>query len=176
MGPELQRRAKGGNVTRKRSLLCAIALVVATAVVGTAASAGASPGDAGNQLAGAWNVTVRRPAPLPPLASLQVFTSDGSVIEMSDEPPATRSPQFGTWERVEGRLYAASAVVFRFDPTGAHVATIKINRNIRLSEDGQTFRQTARATTYDLNGNVISSFPVVGDGERMQVERIPDQP
>jgi hypothetical protein len=164
-------------MTRTRSLLGAIALVVATAVVGTAASAGASSGDAGNQLAGAWNVTVRRPAPLPPLSSLQVFTSDGSVIEMANEPPATRSPQFGTWERVEGRLYAASAFVFRFDPqTGAHVATIKINRNIRLSEDGQTFTHVGRATTYDLNGNVISSFPVVATGERMQVERIADQP
>jgi hypothetical protein len=163
-------------MTRKRSLLGMIALVVATAV-GTVASAGASSRDAGNQLAGAWNVTVRRPAPLPPLASLQVFTSDGSVIEMANEPPATRSPQFGTWERVEGRLYAATAFVFRFDPqTGAHVATIKINRNIRLSEDGQTFTHAGRATTYDLNGNVISSFPVVAHGDRMQVERIPDQP
>jgi hypothetical protein len=164
-------------MTRKRSLWGTIALVVSTAVVATAASAGARSGDAGNQLAGAWNVTVRRPAPLPPLASLQVFTSDGSVIEMANEPPATRSPQFGTWERVAGRLYAASAFVFRFDPqTGAHVATIQINRNIRLSEDGQTFTHAGRATTYDLNGNVISSFPVVANGERMQVERIPDQP
>src|SRR5690348_4917692 len=108
------------------------------AVVGTVASAGASSSEAGNQLAGAWNVIVRRPAPLPPLASLRVFTSDGNVIEVANEPPAARSPQFGTWERVEGRLYAASAFVFRFDPqTGAHVATIKISRTTRC-------RRTAR--------------------------------
>jgi hypothetical protein len=164
-------------MTRKRSLLGAIALVVASAVVGTAASAGASSGDAGNQLAGAWNVTVRRPAPLPPLASLQVFTSDGSVIETANEAPATRAPQIGTWTKVEGHLYAATAFVFRFDPqTGAHVATIKINRNIRLSDDGQSFRHAGRATTYDLNGNVIASYPVVATGERMQIERVPDLP
>jgi hypothetical protein len=155
----------------------AIALIVSTAVVATAASAGASSSSAGNQLAGTWTVTVHRPAPLPPLASLQVFTSDGSVVEMANEAPASRSPQIGSWERVEGRLYAATALVFRHDPqTGAHVATIKINRNIRLSDDGQTFRHVGTATTYDLNGNVITSFPVVADGERMKIERIQDQP
>jgi hypothetical protein len=78
---------------------------------------------------------------------------------------------------VSGRLYAASAVMFRFNPqTGAHVATMKINRNIRLSEDGQSFVHAARATTYDLAGNVLASFPVVATGERMQIEQIPDQP
>ncbi len=34
----------------------------------------------------------------------------------------------------------------------------------------------ARATTYDLQGNVITSFPVVASGDRLQVERIPDEP
>ena len=53
---------------------------------------------------------------------------------------------------------------------------MKIDRNIRLSKDGDSFTQAARATTYDLNGNVIASFPVVASGERMQIDHIPDQP
>ncbi len=169
-------------MTRKRSLFGAIALVLltATVAVGAAASAGARTGDeggTGNQLAGTWNVTVNRPAPLPPLASLQVFTSDGSWIETANESPATRTAQFGSWERIHGRLYAASGTIFRFNPvTGAHVGTMKINRNMRLSQDGQTMTVAARATLYDLSGNVLSSFPVVATGERLQVERIPDEP
>jgi hypothetical protein len=165
-------------MTSKRSLLGAVALVAAVAAVSTGAiaSAGASS-DAGNQIAGTWSVTVNRPAPLPPLASLQVFTSDGSWIEMANESQATRTAQYGSWERIEGRLYAASGVIFRFHPeTGAHVATMKINRTMRLSEDGQTMTVAARATTYDLNGNVIASIPVVATGERLPVERIPDVP
>jgi hypothetical protein len=166
-------------MTSKRSLLGSVALVAAVAAVSTGAiaSAGASSAHEGNQIAGTWNVTVNRPAPLPPLASLQVFTSDGSWIEMANESQATRTAQYGSWERIEGRLYAASGVIFRFDPqTGAHVATMKINRNMRLSEDGQTMTVAARATLYDLNGNVLSSFPVVATGERLPVERIPDVP
>ena len=164
-------------MTRKRSLLGAIALLFVFAAVGAVASAGASSGDAGNEIAGTWNVTLHRPAPLPPLVSLQVFTSDGSWIEAASEAPATRTPQFGSWERIDGRLYAASGTILRFDPaTGAHVGTMKINRTMRLSQDGQTMTVVARATLYDLNGNVVTSFPVSATGERIPVERIADEP
>jgi hypothetical protein len=37
-------------------------------------------------------------------------------------------------------------------------------------------RHLAEHYRYDLNGNVISSFPVRATGERMNVDRIPDQP
>ena len=163
---------------RKRSIigLAAVFGAAAALAVGTA-SAGAEFGDAGNQLAGAWTVTVHRPAPLPPLVSLQVFTADGGVVETASEAPASRTAQFGSWERVSGRLYASTGWMLRFDPqTGAQVATMKIKRNIRVSDDGQSFEQAARATTYDLNGTVIASFPVVATGERMEIERIPDEP
>jgi hypothetical protein len=162
----------------KRSLISMIVLVVVSAAltVGAAASAGAKAGH-GNTLEGTWVATVNRPAPLPPLTSLQVFTSDGGVVEMANESQATRTAQYGAWERIGGRLYASTGVLFRFDPaTGAHVATMKINRTIRLSDDGETFTQAARATTYDLNGNVIASFPVRATGERLQIERIADEP
>jgi hypothetical protein len=99
------------------------------------------------------------------------------VVENANEAAASRTESYGTWERLGRRLYAASALVFRFNPqTGAHVATIKINRNIRLSPDGDSFVQAARATTFDLNGNVIASFPATATGRRLEIERIPDQP
>jgi len=101
----------------KRMLLVTASVVVAAAVVGAAASAGAGGASkhTGKSLAGAWNAVVRRPAPLPPLASLQVYTKDGSVIETADEPPGSRTTQIGTWQRIGDHLYAATALVFRFD-------------------------------------------------------------
>ena len=53
---------------------------------------------------------------------------------------------------------------------------MKINRNMRLSQDGQSMTVAARATLYDLNGNVLQAFPVVASGVRLPVERIPDEP
>lgn len=159
----------------KKSLLSALALAAVLLATGIFAGVGAGSDGAGNSIAGTWSVTVNRPAPLPPLTSLQVFTSDGSWIEMANEDPATRTSQFGSWERIDGRLYAASGVIFRY-AQGAHVATMKINRNMRLSQDGQSMTVAARATLYDLNGNVLQAFPVVASGVRLPVERIPDEP
>lgn len=162
-------------MTTKRTLLGLLVSALLASVLWTA-SAGAT-GDSGNELAGTWTVTVNRPAPLPPLQSLQVFTSDGSLIETANEASASRTDQIGSWERVSGRLYAVTSMFFRFNPaTGAHVATVKINKNIRVSDDGQSFTFAGRATTYDLSGNVIATVPVAAQGQRLQVERISDEP
>ena len=83
----------------------------------------------------------------------------------------------GSWEHVEGRLYASSGASFRFDvQTGALLGSTQINRTIRLSQDGQSFKAVARVSILDLGGNVVTSFPVSASGERMQVQRIADVP
>ena len=47
---------------------------------------------------------------------------------------------------------------------------------IRLSDDGQSFTTIARVQTLDLSGNVVGSFVSLSSAERMQVERIAEQP
>jgi hypothetical protein len=163
-------------MTRKRSLLATIALVVLIAVVGTATSAGATD-DAGNQLAGAWQSTVNPPAPQQPVHSLQVYTADGGWVETSNQAPTTRSAMYGSWERIDGRRYAATGVHFLFDPqTGAFLGKRKINRTFQLAQDGSSFSGVAHVTTYDPNGNVAGSFVARASADRMDVERLPDQP
>lgn len=168
-------------MTTKRTFVAAITFLIAAMVATGAISASASTSSAtkggGNQLAGAWIVTVNRPAPLPPLQSLQIFSPKGGVVEMANEAQAARTPSFGAWERVDGHLYAATALFFRFDPTtGAYTGKQKINRTIRVAPDGQTFAHVARVTAYDAAGNVLGSFIARATGERMQVERIADEP
>lgn len=153
----------------------AIATLFAVIAVGggVIATAGATGKNAGNKLAGTWMVTVNRPAPLPPLASLQVYTSEGSMVESGSES-MSRSPQYASWKRVRGREYAATGVFFRFNPqTGAFLGKQKINRTIDLAQDGQSFTFRGRGTTHDVNGNVVASFPVSGSGQRLQVEEQP---
>jgi hypothetical protein len=99
-----------------------------------------------------------------------VCTGDGSFVESgSDSSGAMRSPQYGTWEHIGGRLYAGSGTFFRFNPqTGAHVGSMKINRTLRLSEDGQSFTAVGRVLTLDLSGNVVGSFIALSSGVRSQ--------
>lgn len=111
-------------------------------------------------LAGTWTVTVNRPAPLPPLTSLQVYTGEGSMVESGSES-MSRSPQCASYERVRGREYVATGLFLRFDPqTAAFLGKQKINRTIDLAQDGESFTFRGRGTTYDANGNVVASFPV----------------
>ncbi len=152
--------------------MAAFASVFAAVAVagGAIATAGAASKAAGNTLAGTWTVTVNRPAPLPPLTSLQVYTGKGSMVESANDS-ASRSPQYASWKRVDGREYAATGVFFRFDPqTGAFLGKQKINRTIELSNDGQSFTFQAHVTIYDVNGNVLTSVSVGGSGQRLEVE------
>jgi hypothetical protein len=160
-------------------VLVAVALVAHAGGLTLQVAAGASSDvqPSANQLAGTWEVTVNRPAPLPSVRSLQVITDDGGIVETSNESPASRTAQYGSWERVEGRLYAVTGVHFRFNPqTGAYLGTYRINSMRRLSEDGQSFMAVARVTILDPDDNVIGSFNATASGTRMRVERIPDQP
>jgi hypothetical protein len=159
-------------LTRKRKLIAALAsgFAAVASAGGAIATADTASNRSGNQLAGTWSVTVNRPAPSPPLASLHVYTGAGSMVESGNDS-ASRSPQYASWQRVTGREYAATGVFFRFDPqTGAFLGKQKINRTIDLSEDGQSFTFQGRATVYDANGNVLASLPVSGSGQRLQVE------
>lgn len=164
---------------RKAAVLSAI-VIFALAIVAAvgAMSAGATAADSsGNQLAGTWQAVVILPAPQPSVHSLQVYTIDGGWVETSDQDPRSRSAMYGAWERIGGRLYAATGVHYLFNPqTGAYQGTRKINRTIELAQDGQSLSITARVTTLDPNGNVLGSFDVTASAVRMQVERLPDQP
>lgn len=157
---------------RKSKLIAAVvsSFVAVAVAAGAIATTGTASHRSGTRLAGTWSVTLNRPAPLPPLASLQVYTRPGSMVESGNDS-ASRSPQYGSWRRVAARKYAATGVFFRFDPqTGAFVGKAKINRTIKLSNGGRSFTFRGRATVYDANGNVVANFPVSGSGQRLQVE------
>jgi hypothetical protein len=158
--------------------LVALFILVAVGAAIVPAGTASNQQSSGNQLAGTWVATVNLPAPLPPLSSLQVYTKNGSFVEFgNDSSGAARSPQFGSWERIGERLYAGSGTFFRFNPTtGAKVGSMKIDRTIRLSHDGQSFTAIARVQTLDLSGNVVGSFISLSSAERMQVERIAQEP
>ena len=165
-------------MSRKRVIatLAVVAVVIVLMAGAAIAPAGGASNSHGNQLAGTWIVTAQRPAPLPPFTVHQTYTKGGSFLGFASDNGA-RSPEFGSWEHVGGRLYASSGSFFRFNPqTGGPVGSVKINRTLRLSDDGQSFKAIGRVMILDLDGNVVTSFLAPLSGERMQVERIADEP
>jgi len=136
----------------------------------------------GNSVEGSWVVTVTRvnpPPNVPPtFKSLMTFDSGGGFTETSNTGTTLRGPAHGSWERVDGRSYATTMLFFRFNPqTGAFLGTQKVNRTMRLSQDGQTFEAVSLAAQYDPEGVLtLGGLRATETGERIDVERIPDQP
>jgi hypothetical protein len=167
-------------MSRKRVI--AILAVVAVVLVVAGAASGSPADTHANQLAGTWVVTIPRPAPLRPIIVFQHWNADGTYLSYSGngtlgDSPAGRSNEFGSWERIEERLYASSGSWLRYDTqTGAHIGSTRIDRTIRLSDDGDSFAVVGRVRVLDLDGNVIATALVRTSGVRMQIERIPDEP
>ena len=167
-------------MTKVKAVLATAVLVVLAALFGAgviATSAVAEPRlVSSNTLTGTWNVTVNRPAPLPALKSVQVFTSSGAMIEMANESQASRTAQYGAWERVDGGLYAVSGLFYRFDPQGKFAGTTKINRTVELGPDGNTIQYISRVSVYDASDHLVQNVVAKASGVRMPVERISDVP
>lgn len=145
------------------SIRGAIALGVAATAAGAImaiGSAGASTGAAADRVAGTWTVTVNRGPTQPALSSLQSFTRSGSVIETANTV-GVRGPSHGSWKHLNNRLYASTIVFFRFDATGAFIGSQKIDRTLRLSQNGNSFTADSISQLLDPAGNVIPTpFPL----------------
>ena len=116
----------------------------------------------GDGVEGSWIVTVMRVNPPPNVPATFQVADDLRPRRRHDrnEQHGTtlRGPAHGSWERIDGRLYATTMVFFRFDPqTGAFAGTQKVNRTMRLSQDAQTFEAVSLVTQYDPDGVVTVS-------------------
>jgi hypothetical protein len=166
----------------RKSVIATLAVVAALLGIAAGTATGSSSNSHANQLAGTWVVTIPRPAPLRPIIVYQHWNADGTYLSYSGngtlgDSPAGRSNEFGSWERVAGRLYASTGSYLRYDTqTGAHIGSTQIDRNLRLSDDGESFAAVGRVRFLDLDGNVLSTVVVRTGAERMQIERIADEP
>jgi hypothetical protein len=169
-------------MTSRRKVIATLAAVAAVLGIAAGAATGSPADTNANQLAGTWVVTIPRPAPLRPIIVYQHWNADGTYLSYSGngtlgDSPAGRSNEFGSWERVAGRLYASTGSYLRYDTqTGAHIGSTQIDRNLRLSDDGESFAVVGRVRFLDLDGNVLSTAVVRVSGERMQIERIAEEP
>jgi hypothetical protein len=169
----------------KRAIVGVVALIATVMVPAGAVPASSDsgfPSRFGPSIVGSWDVTVtllNPPAGLPPMQrSLATFDGDGGTIESAAVPGNVRGASHGTWERTGRDTFAMTRVFFRFNPqTGAYIGTQKINANIRVAPDGESFNAVSVSELRDPSGNVVlAGLRALAAGTRMHVERIPDQP
>jgi hypothetical protein len=148
-------------------------MVAAGAIYASSGDDGRSQG--ANQIIGSWELVVDRGPQLPPVKGLTTYTRGHSLIGTGNL--LVRGPSHGTWEYLGGRRYADTHVFFRFDPTGAFLGTQRINENVRLAPDGDSYTAVAISNLFDPNGNlVVGGLRATVTATRIHIDRIPDQP
>jgi hypothetical protein len=150
-------------------------MVAAGAIYASSGDNGRSQG--ANPIIGSWELTVNRGPQLPPVKGLTTYTRGHSVIGTANLL-LNRGPSHGTWEHLNGRLYADTHVFFRFDPTtGTFLGTQRVNETARLAPDGDSYTAVAISNLFDPDGNlVVGGLRATVTATRIHIDRIPDQP
>ena len=118
-------------------------------------------------LVGAWEVTARRASGVG--KNLLTFSSDGTFFRSGDTHPVL-SGAHGAWTQVSPGVYHASYVAFAFDSAGKWSGVNRNNLEIRVSEDGNSFRGTVKSSNRDLQENVLSRGSSPLEGRRIRVQ------
>ena len=114
-----------------------------------------------NSPVGVWLTTVVRPAPLPPLLSMETYFADGNSLEESNST-LIRSLGHGTWTRTGPRTFMRTALNFVFDSSRNFTGSTQRVQSFQLSQDGQTsVLLEGVAYRFDTAGNLVSTTPDV---------------
>ena len=86
-----------------------------------------------------------------------MFHQGGTLTSTDNTPPTLHGPGFGTWERVDARKYTSHFQFFNFNADGTFAGVQKIDQQIRLAADGNSYTSTVTFGAYDPDGNLIFS-------------------
>ena len=94
------------------------------------------------------------------LLVFRVFTAyheGGTSTSTTNTSPALQNPDLGTWQRTGMRTFNAPLQQFNFNPDGSFAGTSRIERQIHLSADGNSYTDTETFAVYDPDGNLVFS-------------------
>jgi hypothetical protein len=92
------------------------------------------------------------PFPAATFDAMGVFASNGVFHNTDENNPATKSSNFGHWERTGRYTYRFSFRLFRFDTTGLLIGSQIVRHKVVLARDGQSYTSSGGAEFYDVNG------------------------
>ncbi len=89
----------------------------------------------------------------------RAFTAyhEGGTSTSTVNATALQAADLGTWQRTGMRRFNAPLQQFNFNPDGSFAGTSRIERQIHLSADGNSYTGTATIATYDPDGNLLFS-------------------
>lgn len=108
---------------------------------------------------GVWNVNVTivdcsTGGPLATFRAMDMFHQGGTMTDTNAAPTATRGPGFGTWNSL-GDGHFSSTLRFFMYTNGAFSGVRRIEQDITLDPEADTWSSTVATTTTDLVGNVV---------------------
>jgi hypothetical protein len=143
---------------KKITLKSLVSTMALAALILTPASLSAQPGAS---LQGVWDAQVTATDCngniLLVFRAFTAYHEGGTSTSTANTSPALQTAALGTWQRTGMRTFNAPLQQFNFNPDGSFAGTSKIERQIHLSADGNSYTGTATIATYDPDGNLIFS-------------------
>jgi hypothetical protein len=89
--------------------------------------------------------------------AFEMFHQGGTLTSTDNTPPTLHGSGLGTWQRAGGLKYTAPFQFFNFNADGTFAGTQKIDRQILVAADGNSYTSTVTFATYDPDGNLVFS-------------------
>jgi hypothetical protein len=146
-------------------------------IVGVAVAVAQSVSDnnnsgGGQRLEGVFLVNITPDAGGPPPSMLiRQFSPSGLVV--GPQASLFGGIVCGEWVRTGDRQFAFTNVSFNYASTGQVSGTVKTVGSLTLNNDGTEFTGRLRSQSFDLAGNLLTSFTASAAGTRIQVEQFP---
>jgi len=172
---------KWNSLLRRRSrlskvLFSALAVFgivgIAAAVIAAQSVSDNNNAGGGQRLEGVFlvNITPDAGGP-PPLMLIRQFTPNGGVV--GPQASLFGGIVCGEWVRTGDRQFAFTNASFNYAPTGPVSGTVKTVGSLTLNNEGNEFTGRLRTQSFDLAGNLLTSFTASVQGKRIQVEQFP---
>lgn len=135
------------------------------------ASTGASRTPA-NRIVGLWETqaTVRGCVTGQPVVQVRnnlLFQAGGTLVE-NIGPTTSRNMGMGVWSHEPGSDSYTMVIRFdRFNSSGTYIGWSTVERQLQMSDDGQTVSGEVRATGFNLDGSVASELCGEGTSTRL---------
>lgn len=172
-------------LTKKTVVAVSVAILAALSMVATLpwspARADSQNSLGENPIVGSWHVTVSFDDGRPNVLALYTFNRDRNFV-MGGSWPGLFGPGHGAWNQNQDTSASISLTFFRllYAPTetneatsalnGAFNGTLKVQANLTVSDDGQSFSGKYLLTNFDPSGNVRSTATGNLNGTLLVVE------
>jgi len=147
-------------------------LGVAAAMITAQSLSDSNNGGGGQRLQGVFlvNITPDLGGP-PPSMVIRLFTPEGEVL--GPQASLFGGIVCGEWLRTGNRQFGITLASFNYASTGPVSATVKTVGTVTLNNEGTELTGRFKIESFDLAGNLLTSFTATVHGRRIQVEQFP---